>query len=59
MTKKMSMLARLRDHLFGPRRTHEQAESAQQSLDSQKDLSSYTVERQTFWLGGFGGGGPR
>ncbi|WP_295839851.1 hypothetical protein [uncultured Microbacterium sp.] len=59
MTKKISKLARLREYLFGPRRTHEQAENAQQSLDSQKDLSSYTVERQAFWLGGFGGGGPR
>ncbi len=59
MTKKVSKLARLRDYLFGPRRTHEQAENARQSLDSQKDLSSYTVERQTSWFGGFGGGGPR
>ncbi|MDT0117239.1 hypothetical protein Q9R20_09560 [Microbacterium sp. PRF11] len=59
MTKKISKLARVRDYLFGPRRTHEQAENAQQSLDAQKDLSSYTVERQAFWLGGFGGGGPR
>lgn len=59
MTKKVSILARMRDYVFGPRRTHEQAENAQQSLDSQKDLSSYTVERQAFWLGGFGGGGPR
>ncbi|MDU0346812.1 hypothetical protein RWH44_14015 [Microbacterium sp. KSW2-29] len=59
MTKKMSKLSRLRDYLFGPRRTHEQAEDAQRSLDSQKDLSSYTAERQTFWFGGFGGGGPR
>ena len=59
MTKKVSKLARLRDYLFGPRRTHAQTEAAQASLDSQKDLSSYTVERQTSWFGGFGGGGPR
>lgn len=59
MTKKMSKLARLRDYVFGPRRTHEQSEAAKESLESTPDLSSYTVERQTFWLGGFGGGGPR
>lgn len=59
MTKKMSKLSRVRDYLFGPRRTHEQSEAARKPLDAQKDLSSYTTERQTFWFGGFGGGGPR
>ncbi|MFS0794869.1 hypothetical protein [Microbacterium sp. 1P10AE] len=59
MTKKVSILTRVREFLLGTRRTHEQAEAAQKSLDSQKDLSSYTVERQTSWFGTFGGGGPR
>ena len=57
MTKKLSILTRAREFLFGTRRTREQTESAEQSLNSQKDLSSYSVERQAFWPGGIGGGG--
>ena len=59
MTKKVSNLTRVREFLFGTRRTHEQTEAAEQSLNSQKDLTSYKVERQTSWFGGFGGYGPR
>lgn len=59
MTKNLSILTRVREFLFGARRTHEQVEAAEDSLNSQKDLTSYTVERQTSWFGGFGGSGPR
>ncbi|MCW2165457.1 hypothetical protein B0I12_002612 [Microbacterium hydrothermale] len=53
MTKKMSKLSRLRDYLFGPRRTRAEFEGAMESLDHQRDLSSsYSDERQKFLPGG-------
>ena len=53
MTKKMSILARMRDYLLGPRRTRAESEAAMDSLDSQRNLSSsYSDERQKFLPGG-------
>jgi len=53
MTKKISKLARLRDYLFGTRRTPEGYAAAMDSLDHQRNLSpSYSDERQKFLPGG-------
>ncbi len=53
MTKKMSKLARVRDYLFGTRRTRAESEAALNSLDHQRNLSpSYSDERQKFLPGG-------
>lgn len=53
MTKKLSKLARLRDYLFGTRRTSAESAAAMESLDHQRNLSpSYSDERQKFLPGG-------